>query len=77
MEDRINKQDFVNALYDMYFAGRGGRAKIGQKARKHVVNNFNFENFNKGWVDLMLSVHENYGSWDSRKNNQNWRSESL
>ena len=76
-EDRISKQDFINGLYDMYFAGKEGRAKIGKKAREYVMKNFNFKNFNESWVDLMSSIYEKYGSWDNRKGYKNWRSESL
>ena len=77
MEDRINKQDFLNAMQKMYDAGRDGRAKIGQQAKKHVSKNFNFEDFNNSWVELMSSIYEKHGSWETRKDYQSWRSESL
>jgi len=77
MEDRINKQDFLNALYDMYFAGQEGRGEIGEKGRKHVMENFNFTDFNNKWIKLLEDVYEKYGSWDTRKNYKNWRSEEL
>jgi glycosyltransferase involved in cell wall biosynthesis len=77
MEDRINKQDFINALYDMYFAGKEGRAGIGSKAREHVLKNFNFKDFNKSWVDLLENIHKKHGSWETRKERQNWRNEEL
>ena len=76
-EDRISKQDFINGLYDMYFAGREGRAKIGKKAREHVEKNFNFEKFNKSWVELLENVHKNYSSWENRKNYTSWRHTEL
>tara|TARA_R100000234_G_scaffold61122_2_gene36966 strand:+ start:1795 stop:3066 length:1272 start_codon:yes stop_codon:yes gene_type:complete len=76
-EDRIAKEDFINGLYDMYFAAKSGRAKIGKKARKHVMKNFNFKDFNESWINLMLEIHEKYGSWENRKLYQNWRNESL
>jgi len=77
MEDRISKEDFITALYDMYFVGKGGRAKIGKSARSHVMKNFSFDHFNKSWVDLMLSIHQKNGSWENRKERQNWRIDSL
>ena len=77
MEDRINKQDFLNAMQKMYDAGRDGRAKIGQQAKKHVSKNFNFANFNNSWVELMSSIYEKHGSWETRKDYQSWRNESL
>jgi hypothetical protein len=76
-EDRIAKENFINGLYDMYFAAKSGRAKIGKKARKHVMKNFNFKDFNESWINLMLEIHEKHGSWENRKLYQNWRNESL
>ena len=77
MEDRINKQDFLNAMQKMYDAGRDGRTKIGQQAKKHVSKNFNFEDFNNSWVELMSSIYEKHGSWETRKDYRSWRNESL
>ena len=37
------------------------------KGREHVLKNYNFETFNKQWVELMDSVVEKYGSWENRK----------
>jgi hypothetical protein len=48
------------------------RQELGNKGYEHVQKNYSFENFEKQWADLMLSVHENYGSWSSRKNYQSW-----
>ena len=77
MEDRISKQDFLDALQKMYDAGVKGRTKLGSSGRKHVMNNFNFKDFNQSWVELMSSVYEKHGSWKTRKNRQNWRNEAL
>jgi len=77
MEDRLSKEDFLAAMMKMYEAGKEGRAKLGKLGREHVIKNYNFEDFNKSWVELLEAVHENHGSWKSRKNRQNWRSESL
>ena len=77
MEDRLSKDDFVNALTKMYNAGKEGRGKLGALGREHVMKNYNFENFNNDWVKLMDSVYEKYGSWENRKNRENWRSEEL
>ena len=46
--------------------------EAGNKGYEHVQKNYSFENFEKQWADLMLSVHENYGSWGNRKNYQSW-----
>jgi len=67
-EDRISQRDFNRALNKMYKMTRSQRLKIGEAGRKHVMENYNFEDFQKKWVDYMLEIHENEGSWDTRKN---------
>lgn len=77
MEDRISKDDFLDALQKVYDAGKEGRAEMGKLAKEHVTKNFSFEDFNSSWVELMENVHKKYGSWENRKQRQNWRSEQL
>jgi glycosyltransferase involved in cell wall biosynthesis len=77
MEDRLSKDDFLNAMTKLYKAGKEERAKLGKLGRKHVMKNYNFNDFNRSWVELMESIHQRHGSWKNRKNRQNWRSESL
>jgi glycosyltransferase involved in cell wall biosynthesis len=71
-EDRISKEDFVAALNKMHAMTKEERKELGQKGREHVVKNYNFENFNKTWVDTMTSIHDKHGSWDTRKNYKPW-----
>ena len=77
MEDRISKEDFLNSLKSVYDAGIEGRKKMGSLGRKHVINNFNFDKFNSSWVNLLLKIHEDRGSWETRKNHKNWRCVKL
>lgn len=71
-EDRINEDDFINACVKIINMTPEERESLGQAGREHVVKNYNFENFNKSWVDLMLRVHEEHGSWENRKKYQSW-----
>ena len=66
-EDRISQRDFNRALTKMYKLTDSQRTELGLKGRDHVLNNYNFKNFEKTWVDFMLEVHEKHGSWDTRK----------
>ena len=66
-EDRINKDHFLSALDNMYDMGAEERNRLGQLGRKHVMANYNFDNFEQQWVDFMLKVSEESGSWDTRK----------
>ena len=71
-EDRLNKEDFLNALLKMYNMPKSERNKLGKAGRQHVLDNYNFEDYGQKWVDLLTSVHERYGSWETRKNYNRW-----
>jgi glycosyltransferase involved in cell wall biosynthesis len=66
-EDRINKDHFISALNNMYDMGEEGRNELGNNGRKHVLENYNFDNFQQRWLNLMLKIHEEEGSWETRK----------
>ena len=76
-EDRLNKKDFMDALRKMYNMSPEERKKLGDKGRQHVINNYNFVDFEKKWVDLMDSIHEKYGSWENRKDYKAWTFEEV
>jgi glycosyltransferase involved in cell wall biosynthesis len=66
-EDRISKKSFLSALDQMYDGGEEFRKELGENGRQHVLNNYNFKTFNKKWADLMINIHEEQGSWSTRK----------
>jgi len=57
----------MSALNKIYHMSPESRREMGMKGREHVLKNYNFETFNKQWVELMDSVVEKYGSWENRK----------
>ena len=65
-EDRISKESFISALDKMYFIDDKVRRDLGKQGHRHVRENYSFENFEKQWVDTMLEVHENFGSWPTK-----------
>ncbi len=67
-EDRTSKEQFFSAMSKMVAMGKKERKKMGLKGREHVLNNYNFDNFKKIWVDYMLKVYDESGSWETRKN---------
>ena len=71
-EDRISKEDFIDALTKMYNLTPSERKLLGIKGRQHVAVNYGFEKFNKTWVKLVDSIIEKYGSWETRKGYQSW-----
>tara|TARA_R110000822_G_scaffold256187_1_gene382065 strand:+ start:395 stop:1654 length:1260 start_codon:yes stop_codon:yes gene_type:complete len=68
-EDRLSKDQFMSALSNMYDMGTDARLEMGLKGVQHIQTNYNFEDFGKKWVNLMLEVHEKEGSWDTRHHN--------
>jgi glycosyltransferase involved in cell wall biosynthesis len=72
-EDRLSEAQVVSALEKMYHMGAEERTRLGQNGRKHVMENYNFETFNKQWVDIMTEIYEEHGSWDERINYQGIR----
>lgn len=67
-EDRVSKEDFIEACKKIHEMGTEKRRELGKKGREHVLKNYNFDQFKTKWVDLMLNVYEKHGSWDTRKN---------
>tara|TARA_R110002074_G_scaffold31403_5_gene88183 strand:- start:21652 stop:22914 length:1263 start_codon:yes stop_codon:yes gene_type:complete len=76
-EDRLNKDQFLDALREMYNMSPEKRQELGEKGREHVIKNYNFIDFEKKWVELMDNVHEKYGSWENRKNYKAWTFEEI
>ena len=76
-EDRMNKEEFVNALVEFYNMTPEQRKDMGARGREHVLMNYGFEKFQSRWVELMSSIHKNHGSWDTRKNYKSWNLTEL
>ena len=72
-EDRLKKEDFINALREMYSMSEEDRQKMSELGIEHVNKNYNFSDFKQKWVDLLDHVHEKYGSWETRKNYKKWQ----
>jgi glycosyltransferase involved in cell wall biosynthesis len=67
-EDRLNKDDFLNALEKMYNMSAKERHELGQKAAEWSRDFFGFDKFIDRWDKLFTEVHEKNGSWDTREN---------
>jgi len=71
-EDRINKDDFINALLKMYEFSREQRLEIGSKGRDYVTKTFNFKKYWNAWDKKLKRIYEKYGPWGSRKDKVRW-----
>lgn len=71
-EDRLNRDDFIQALMTFHKLSKEQKQAMGKRGREHVMKNYNFDTFNKRWDDVIMGVHNKYGSWDTRKNYKSW-----
>jgi len=71
-EDRVSKEDFLKALDDIYAMSDEERKALGAAGRKHVLKNYGFEKYQKEWDKIMSDIHEQNGSWKTRKNYKSW-----
>ena len=71
-EDRLSEEAVVGALVDMYNKTHEERKQLGAAGREHVMKNYNFETYKQTWIDLISRVHEEHGSWDTRKKYNTW-----
>ena len=71
-EDRVSKEDFLDAMRKIYNMSQEERKELGAKGRKHVETNYGFDSLTKGWVEIIDGVVDRCGSWDTRKNYNSW-----
>ena len=71
-EDRVSKEDFLEAMQKIYNMPEKERGKMGAMGRAHVLENYNFDDFNHKWVELIDNIVERCGSWETRKGYDSW-----
>jgi len=71
-EDRLNKDDFINALMKIYELSDSERQEIGLLGKKYVEENYSFEAYTERWPKLLEQIHLEHGSWDTRKKFKPW-----
>lgn len=71
-EDRISKEDFITALKKMYELKQEDRELLGKAGRQHLTNNYNPDKLMQRWDDIFTDLHEECGSWETRKNYDRW-----
>lgn len=67
-EDRISKEDFINAMLKIHNMSRQERKELGKKGNEYVTEAFNFNSFAKSWDRIFKECYEKNGSWENRKN---------
>ena len=76
-EDRINKNDFLNALEKIYNMTKEERSAMGVLGIEHVNKNYKFENYTSRWEKLLTELHEESGSWETRVGYKTWHLDEV
>lgn len=71
-EDRVNKEDFVNALLKMYNMSDTERKALGAAGREHLNKNYNMKTLMNKWDELFTKIYNERGSWENRKGYNRW-----
>jgi glycosyltransferase involved in cell wall biosynthesis len=71
-EDRISQRDFDNALTKALKMSTKKYRQMASHGRRHVKKNYNFEDFENSWVELMDKTIEECGSWNTRNGYKKW-----
>jgi len=71
-EDRISQKDFNKTLKAAIKLGPKSYKKMSIMGRQHVKDNYNFDNYEKQWVETMDNIIEKHGSWNNREGYERW-----
>jgi len=71
-EDRVDGNQVVEAMQEMYNKTKEERKALGQAGRQHALKNYNFEGMKSRWVEIIDKMCEENGSWETRKNYDRW-----
>jgi len=71
-EDRISQDDFEKILNKALKLPKTKYDKMAKAGMKHVQENYNFDNYENSWINLIDNAIEKHGSWDNRKNYNRW-----
>lgn len=71
-EDRVSKEDCVDAMVKIYSMTKKDRETMGAEGRKHVEKNHNFEVYGTQWIKTIKEFIDENGSWETRKRYKSW-----
>ena len=71
-EDRIGKEDFIKALKWALDIRPAVYKKMSKNGMEHIKQNYNFEQYERRWIEFMDGVVEKHGSWETRKGYKRW-----
>lgn len=76
-EDKINEEEFVEALEAIYGLSKEKRKELGAKGRDHVLKNYSFERYQDRWVEIIEEIYNSHKSWSDKKQNKRFTMEVV
>ena len=71
-EDRIAQEDLTACMKKAISLSAPRYKKMSQLGLQHINKNYNFEDYESNWVNLMDEIIEEHGSWETRKQYKPW-----
>jgi glycosyltransferase involved in cell wall biosynthesis len=71
-EDRITQSDFEDVLNKALNINQKTYKNMITGGINHVVENYNFDDYEKKWIEIIDDVIEKHGAWESRKGYDRW-----
>ena len=72
-EDRISQSDFEKMMTKALKLSKKKYQEMSKAGIQHVQNNYNFDDLENRWVEIIDRVVEQHGSWENRKNYDRWQ----
>ena len=66
-EDRISKEDFIEALEKVYNMTAEERGALGEKGKEYANRKFSFNEYVVRWRTVLKDIHEKHGSWEEKQ----------
>ena len=76
-EDRISQDDFNKVLSSALKIRPKVYKEMSKLGIRHVAANYSFETYQNTWVELMDSIVEKHGSWETRKLYKKWHLKEI
>jgi len=71
-EDRISKDEFLQALEKIYDMTEEERTELSLLGLNHVNKNYNFKDYTSRWTKIISDLCERCGSWETRSGYKTW-----
>jgi glycosyltransferase involved in cell wall biosynthesis len=76
-EDRMGQDQFEKMMNKALKCSKKAYNNMSDLALQHIEKNYNFENFEKSWVEKIDKIIEENGSWETRTNYARWELKEI